>query len=91
MFRPSSYKRGRQFLELSYVDVYKKVENYFLIDAFTSTKGAVKYCEYMAGGDQGFIYDETIEAGKSLKDIFTDLSKNAEKISIKARKNQPIL
>ena len=30
----------------------------------------------MAGGDQGFIYDETIEAGKSLKDIFTDLSKN---------------
>ena len=76
MFRPSSYKRGRQFLELSYVDVYKKVENYFLIDAFTSTKGAVKYCEYMAGGDQGFIYDETIEAGKSLKDIFTDLSKN---------------
>ena len=76
MFRPSSYKRGRQFLELSYVDVYKKVENYFLLDAFTSTKGAVKYCEYMAGGDQGFIYDETIEAGKSLKDIFTDLSKN---------------
>ena len=55
MFRPSSYKRGRQFLELSYVDVYKKVENYFLIDAFTSTKGAVKYCEYMAGGEQGFI------------------------------------
>ena len=30
----------------------------------------------MAGGDHGFINDETIEAGKSLKDIFTDLSKN---------------
>ncbi len=76
MFRPSSYKRGRQFLELSYVDIYVKAENYFMIDAFTSTKGAVKYSDYMVGDNQGFIYDETIEDGKSLKDIFTDLSKN---------------
>lgn len=41
MFRPSSYKRGNQFLNFSHVDIYVKVENYFVIDAFTSTKGAV--------------------------------------------------
>lgn len=69
MFRPSSYTRGKQFLNFSHVDIYVKVENYFVIDAFTSTKGAVKYRDYMVGENQGFIYDETIEDGKSLKDI----------------------
>ena len=76
MFRPSSYTRGKQFLNFSHVGIYVKVENYFVIDAFTSTKGAVKYRDYMVGENQGFIYDETIEDGKSLKDIFTDLSIN---------------
>ena len=57
------------------MDIYKKVDDHFTIDAFTSTKGTVKYSESIGDGYVGFVYEDTIGNGKSLKDVFTDVSK----------------
>lgn len=69
------YERGKQLIVLDCVDLYKKVDDRFSIDAFTSTKGIVKYSESIGDGYVGFVYEDTIGNGKTLKDVFTDVSK----------------
>lgn len=69
------YERGKQLIVLDCVDLYKKVDDRFSIDAFTSTKGTVKYSESIGDGYVGFVYEDTIGNGKTLKDVFTDVSK----------------
>ena len=71
----AAYERGKQLIVLDWVDIYKKVDDHFTIDAFTSTKGTVKYSESIGDGYVGFVYEDTIGNGKSLKDVFTDVSK----------------
>ena len=71
----AAYERGKQLIVLDWVDIYKKADDHFTIDAFTSTKGTVKYSESIGDGYVGFVYEDTIGNGKSLKDVFTDVSK----------------
>lgn len=71
----AAYERGKQLIVLDWVDIYKKADDHFTIDAFTSTKGTVKYSESIGDGYVGFVYEDTIGNGKTLKDVFTDVSK----------------
>ena len=71
-FINQSFKKGNLEIGSGYFYGYKKSERYFDIDAFTSTKGEVT--GDMVSNEWCFVYEPKLEKGKSLKDIFGNLS-----------------
>ena len=68
-FTNQSFKKGNLEIGSGYFYGYKK---YFDVDAFTSTKGEVT--GDMVSNEWCFVYEPKLEKGKSLKDIFGNLS-----------------
>ena len=66
------FKKGNLEIGSGYFYGYKKSERYFDVDAFTSTKGEVT--RDMVSNEWCFVYEPKLEKGKSLKDIFGNLS-----------------
>lgn len=71
-FINQSFKKGNLEIGSGYFYGYKKSERYFDVDAFTSTKGEVT--GDMVSNEWCFVYEPKLEKGKSLKDIFGNLS-----------------
>ena len=71
-FKNQSFKKGNLEIGSGYFYGYKKSESYFDVDAFTSTKGEVT--GDMVSNEWCFVYEPKLEKGKSLKDIFGNLS-----------------
>lgn len=71
-FKNQSFKKGNLEIGSWYFYGYKKSESYFDVDAFTSTKGEVT--GDMVSNEWCFVYEPKLEKGKSLKDIFGNLS-----------------
>ena len=71
-FTNQSFKKGNLEIGSGYFYGYKKSDRYFDVDAFTSTKGEVT--GDMVSNEWCFIYEPKLEKGKSLKDIFGNLS-----------------
>lgn len=71
-FINQSFKKGNLEIGSGYFYGYKKSESYFDVDAFTSTKGEVT--GDMVSNEWCFVYEPKLEKGKSLKDIFGNLS-----------------
>ena len=71
-FTNQSFKKGNLEIGSGYFYGYKKSESYFDVDAFTSTKGEVT--GDMVSNEWCFVYEPKLEKGKSLKDIFGNLS-----------------
>ena len=71
-FINQSFKKGNLEIGSGYFSGYKKSERYFDVDAFTSTKGEVT--GDMVSNEWCFVYEPKLEKGKSLKDIFGNLS-----------------
>lgn len=71
-FINQSFKKGNLEIGSGYFYGYKKSERYFDVDAFTSTKGEVT--RDMVSNEWCFVYEPKLEKGKSLKDIFGNLS-----------------
>lgn len=71
-FTNQSFKKGNLEIGSGYFYGYKKSERYFDVDAFTSTKGEVT--GDMVSNEWCFVYEPKLEKGKSLKDIFGNLS-----------------
>lgn len=71
-FINQSFKKGNLEIGSGYFYGYKKSERYFNVDAFTSTKG--KVTGDMVSNEWCFVYEPKLEKGKSLKDIFGNLS-----------------
>ena len=69
-FINQSFKKGNLEIGSGYFYGYKKSDRYFDVDAFTSTKGEVT----MVSNEWCFVYEPKLEKGKSLKDIFGNLS-----------------
>lgn len=71
-FTNQSFKKGNLEIGSGYFYGYKKSDRYFDVDAFTSTKGEVT--GDMVSNEWCFVYEPKLEKGKSLKDIFGNLS-----------------
>ena len=71
-FINQSFKKGNLEIGSGYFYGYKKSDRYFDVDAFTSTKGEVT--GDMVSNEWCFVYEPKLEKGKSLKDIFGNLS-----------------
>ena len=71
-FINQSFKKGNLEIGSGYFYGYKKSESYFDVDAFTATKGEVT--GDMVSNEWCFVYEPKLEKGKSLKDIFGNLS-----------------
>lgn len=71
-FTNQSFKKGNLEIGSGYFYGYKKSDRYFDVDAFTSTKGEV--IGDMVSNEWCFVYEPKLEKGKSLKDIFGNLS-----------------
>lgn len=71
-FINQSFKKGNLEIGSGYFYGYKKSDRYFDVDAFTSTKGEVN--GDMVSNEWCFVYEPKLEKGKSLKDIFENLS-----------------
>lgn len=71
-FINQSFKKGNLEIGSGYFSGYKKSERYFNVDVFTSTKGEVT--GDMVSNEWCFVYEPKLEKGKSLKDIFGNLS-----------------
>lgn len=71
-FINQSFKKGNLEIGSGYFYGYKKSNRYFDVDAFTSTKGEVT--GDMVSNEWCFVYEPKLEKGKSLKDIFGNLS-----------------
>ena len=71
-FINQSFKKGNLEIGSGYFYGYKKSDRYFDVDAFTSTKGEVT--GDMVSNEWRFVYEPKLEKGKSLKDIFGNLS-----------------
>ena len=71
-FKNQSFKKGNLEIGSGYFYGYKKSDRYFDVDAFTSTKGEVT--GDMVSNEWCFVYEPKLEKGKSLKDIFGNLS-----------------
>ena len=71
-FKNQPFKKGNLEIGSGYFYGYKKSESYFDVDAFTSTKGEVT--GDMVSNEWCFVYEPKLEKGKSLKDIFGNLS-----------------
>ena len=71
-FINQSFKKGNLEIGSGYFYGYKKSDRYFDVDAFTSTKGEVT--GDMVSNEWCFVYEPKLEKGKSLKDIFENLS-----------------
>ena len=71
-FINQSFKKGNLEIGSCYFQGIKKSERYFDVDAFTSTKGEVT--GDMVSNEWCFVYEPKLEKGKSLKDIFGNLS-----------------
>lgn len=71
-FTNQSFKKGNLEIGSRYFYGYKKSDRYFDVDAFTSTKGEVT--GDMVSNEWCFVYEPKLEKGKSLKDIFGNLS-----------------
>ena len=71
-FTNQSFKKGNLKIGSGYFYGYKKSDRYFDVDAFTSTKGEVT--GDMVSNEWCFVYEPKLEKGKSLKDIFGNLS-----------------
>lgn len=71
-FTNQSFKKGNLEIGSGYFYGYKKSDRYFDVDAFTSTKGEVT--GDMVSNEWCFAYEPKLEKGKSLKDIFGNLS-----------------
>lgn len=71
-FINQSFKKGNLEIGSGYFYGYKKSDRYFDVDAVTSTKGEVT--GDMVSNEWCFVYEPKLEKGKSLKDIFGNLS-----------------
>ena len=71
-FTNQSFKKGNLEIGSGYFYGYKKSERCFDVDAVTSTKGEVT--GDMVSNEWCFVYEPKLEKGKSLKDIFGNLS-----------------
>ena len=71
-FINQSFKKGNLEIGSCYFQGTKKSERYFDVDAFASTKGEVT--GDMVSNEWCFVYEPKLEKGKSLKDIFGNLS-----------------
>lgn len=71
-FTNQSFKKGNLEIGSGYFYGYKKSDRYFDVDAFTSIKGEVT--GDMVSNEWCFVYEPKLEKGKSLKDIFGNLS-----------------
>lgn len=71
-FINQSLKKGNLEIGSCYFQGIKKSERYFDVNAFASTKGEVT--GNMVSNEWCFVYEPKLEKGKSLKDIFGNLS-----------------